>query len=280
MDDKHIRFVMSHSEQPIPLAVESIGSNREQEPVNRPDGYPYYHWLQTARGEGHIEINGTTYSLPQNHGCLLLPNIPHKYVKEADCWETYYLTFTGAQAAQTMSLLGLNRSGIFHWTPQSDLRTLLSVMLENVRVRYDLTGLDHSVELYRFLTCLKKQGITARTPSIESLLKRLNPLLIELDRHYANPDLGIDFMAHTVGISSRRLTSLFKQSLGLTPYQYLISLRIRKAKELLLNDRSLSVKSVGEACGFRDASHFVATFRKYEGLTPEQFRTGYSLQEK
>jgi AraC family transcriptional regulator of arabinose operon len=280
LDDKHIRFVMSQPEQPIPLAVESVGFNREQEPVNRPDGYPNFHWLQTASGEGSIEIEGISYALPQNHGCLLLPNVPHKYAKTASSWETYYLTFTGAQAVQTMTLLGLNRSGIYRFTPQSDLQSSVANLLQSALSSYDLTGLDHSVELYRFLTCLKKQGITDRAPSIESLLMRLNPLLAFLDRQYSNPELGMDDMAQTVGMSSRRLTSLFRQAIGLTPYQYLISLRIRKAKELLLSDRSRSVKSVGEACGFRDASHFVATFRKQEGMTPEQYRTGYSLIEK
>ncbi|MNI98072.1 Regulatory protein PchR [compost metagenome] len=82
-------------------------------------------------------------------------------------------------------------------------------------------------------------------------------------------------MAAILGITPRHLNTLFKQSFGMTAYSYFILLRIRKSKELMTGDRMLTIKETATRVGFRDASHFVATFRRIEHVTPEQFRTLY-----
>ncbi|MNP77437.1 Melibiose operon regulatory protein [compost metagenome] len=61
----------------------------------------------------------------------------------------------------------------------------------------------------------------------------------------------------------------------MTAYSYFILLRIRKAKEIMTGDTALTIRETAVRVGFRDASHFVATFRRIEGVTPEQFRNLY-----
>lgn len=56
---RHRRMVYPSSyDQPLPIKVETIGYNHDQETVSRPQGYPLFHWLQTVRGEGRIVIGG------------------------------------------------------------------------------------------------------------------------------------------------------------------------------------------------------------------------------
>lgn len=61
----------------------------------------------------------------------------------------------------------------------------------------------------------------------------------------------------------------------MTAYAYFILLRIRKAKELMTLYPRMTIKEVAGQVGFRDSSHFVATFRRLEDVTPEQFRNLY-----
>ncbi len=68
------------------------------------------------------------------------------------------------------------------------------------------------------------------------------------------------------------MNTLFQHAFGLSPYSYLIMMRLRKSKEMLLKQQHQTVKDVAEQVGFRDTSHFVASFRKHVGLTPERFR--------
>lgn len=85
-------------------------------------------------------------------------------------------------------------------------------------------------------------------------------------------------MAAQLGIGKRQLNERFRDLFGQTAYAYLIQLRLRKAKEWLPSRPDWTVRRIGEAVGFRDASHFVATFRQKEGMTPETYRKLYAAK--
>ncbi|MDF2651569.1 MAG: AraC family transcriptional regulator [Paenibacillus sp.] len=79
-------------------------------------------------------------------------------------------------------------------------------------------------------------------------------------------------MAGIIAITPRHMNTLFQHAFGLSPYSYLIMMRLRKSKEVLLKQENRTVKDVAAQVGFRDTSHFVASFRKHVGLTPVRFR--------
>ena len=49
-------------------------------------------------------------------------------------------------------------------------------------------------------------------------------------------------------------------------------MRIKVAKQLLLENKTITVKQISEQVGFRSPSHFIATFRRIVGFSPDQFR--------
>ena len=63
---------------------------------------------------------------------------------------------------------------------------------------------------------------------------------------------------------------LFKQSTGITLYQYLIKCRTERAKALLLQG-NLSIADVALAVGFSNQSHFTKHFKRLVGVTPKKF---------
>jgi transcriptional regulator GlxA family with amidase domain len=79
-------------------------------------------------------------------------------------------------------------------------------------------------------------------------------------------------MAEQLHIGARQLNDCFKELFGQTAYAYLILIRLRKAKEWLPSRPDWTIRQIGVAVGFRDASHFIATFRQKEGMTPEKYR--------
>ena len=72
-------------------------------------------------------------------------------------------------------------------------------------------------------------------------------------------------------MSKYHLSRIFKKYTGFSPYEYLLNERLTQGKTLLQNTR-LSVEEIAQRVGFNSASHFIRMFRKYEGLTPLQFR--------
>lgn len=272
----HRRAVFPMLTEALPLQMETIGINPDQEVIERPEGYPYFHWLQTLEGEGEIHIQDLIIKLPERSGILLQPHFQHLYQAKSTLWKTAYITFTGTMASTfTMNLFGLTSERI-HWD-RSDMEIpqQLERILQLAESGTDASGWRSSSELYRFLTLLKTNGRRNHLPSMSRRLERIQHLLDWLEIQCANPDLGLAQMAEQLNIGERQLNERFRELFGQTAYAYLIQLRLRKAKVWLPSRPDLTVRQIGEAVGFRDASHFIATFRQKEGLTPEKYRRLY-----
>ncbi len=85
-----------------------------------------------------------------------------------------------------------------------------------------------------------------------------------IDRH-----ITIEHLAQIANLSPFHFSRMFKASVGLTPHQQVMNIRIHRARELLLT--GLSQLATSAACGFANQSHFSREFRKYYGITPRQF---------
>ena len=70
------------------------------------------------------------------------------------------------------------------------------------------------------------------------------------------------------GYSQTRFFTLFREKMGLSPNKFLTRCRIDKAKQLLRVNNRRSMLDIALECGFATASHFSATFRRYEGVPP------------
>lgn len=81
---------------------------------------------------------------------------------------------------------------------------------------------------------------------------------------------SLDDMARSAFISKYSLIRTFKHEIGLTPHQFQIQNRVRKAQRLLENPGTIA--EVALAAGFCDQSHFVRHFKKIVGLTPADYR--------
>ena len=79
--------------------------------------------------------------------------------------------------------------------------------------------------------------------------------------------LTVAAVAGAVGLSERQLERLFRRHLGASPAAYYLSLRLARARELLMQT-GMSVTDVGFACGFQTASHFSAAYRRHFGRPP------------
>ena len=91
-----------------------------------------------------------------------------------------------------------------------------------------------------------------------------------IDAEISN-EIAISDLATVAGLSQFHFIRAFKDSVGQSPYQYVLSERIRRARGLL-SKPDLSLRDVAFAVGFSDASHLNRVFRKFVGVTPTAFR--------
>ncbi|RUT02433.1 AraC family transcriptional regulator [Dulcicalothrix desertica PCC 7102] len=88
---------------------------------------------------------------------------------------------------------------------------------------------------------------------------------------YFDRDLGLVELAALVQLSPNYFVQLFKQSTGVTPYQYVLNYRIKTAKHLLAQSK-LSISQIAQNVGFFDQSRLTKLFRQHVGVTPKQYR--------
>lgn len=88
---------------------------------------------------------------------------------------------------------------------------------------------------------------------------------------HLNETIDISRIADKMGFSRTHVFTLFKKRTGLTPADYIIRIRIKRACEAL-RDPAATSKAVAKACGFTSPSLFNAIFKRQTGLTPSQWR--------
>ena len=92
-----------------------------------------------------------------------------------------------------------------------------------------------------------------------------------IDSHYMDEEISLNTVANVANVSSNHFSALFSQNMGQTFIEYLTSLRMNKAKELLRCTGMRSSEIAGEI-GYKDAHYFSYLFKKTQGMTPSGYR--------
>lgn len=92
-----------------------------------------------------------------------------------------------------------------------------------------------------------------------------------IDGHYMDEEISLNRVAHAANVSANHFSALFSQNMGQTFIEYLTSLRMDKAKELLRCTSKRSSEIAGEV-GYKDAHYFSYLFKKTQGMTPSEYR--------
>jgi len=97
-----------------------------------------------------------------------------------------------------------------------------------------------------------------------------------IENNYSNK-LTIEEIADHVYISKYYLIKLFKKTLGISPYRYIVELRITKSKNLLIST-DMSLNDISAYVGFNSTSHFIKLFKEHTGITPKKYRAVNKLE--
>ena len=99
--------------------------------------------------------------------------------------------------------------------------------------------------------------------------RKLQQAIDYIQDHF-NEDISLQAIATEVGMSRYYFSRLFKQSTGISPYQYLLKCCIERSKALLLQGRQ-KITDIAIQVGFANQSQFGRHFKRFTGVTPKQF---------
>lgn len=231
-----------------------------------------YYVVFISKGSGIFEAdNSSPRSVKAGTAFLLFPGIWHRYRPEKMVgWEEYWIGFRGAYPDMLM------KSGLF--SVDSPVISVgfneQLVDLYQRLVSISQAGVINSQpfmvgQLFQILGIVQaaySQQISNRSPQ-ETLLEKARFLLHE------RVDQLVDMaaLAKEMGVGYVWFRKAFKERMKMSPNQYLIQLKINKAKELL-RTTYLSVNEVAYLVGFSSPFYFSRLFKQKTSLSPQQYR--------
>lgn len=113
----------------------------------------------------------------------------------------------------------------------------------------------------------QKQLYDSRKLSEQQLGRAIEYMNVHFDQ-----DITLEELANLVNVSQTHLIRMFKQTTGLSPYQYFLHLRIDKAKALI-KSQEYTVGEIAGILGFTDQSHLNRHFKRITGLSPRDYKS-------
>ena len=133
---------------------------------------------------------------------------------------------------------------------------------------------DKQLDIYLIFYHMLKRLVLEQNPPNNALHLAMK----YIEKNIGNADMTNESIAQNANISEVYLRKLFLKNFHTTPKQYILDIRIQKAKQLL-TDSSLTVSSISELCGFSSVYTFSRSFKEKTGISPSDFSKNNRIYE-
>ena len=222
-------------------------------------------------GKGTITINGQKFAFGPRDCYVLLPGDTVVQTSDPkDPRSGVYCILDGLDLTRHFHEAGINSQNPFvSGELFGEILRWMEQMLEDVGKKDAGAPMRQASRIYGMLGAMLRGKSTSKG---DDLVKKAVGLM-ESNYHET---LSMDSLAANVGLERSYFSVLFKEKTGMSPYQYLTALRIRKAR-ILLRETDTSVARIAEAVGM-DPRNFARLFKKETDSTPLQYRNSHKKE--
>ncbi|QHW32377.1 AraC family transcriptional regulator [Paenibacillus rhizovicinus] len=237
---------------------------------------PSYLIVFTVSGEGRLEYGGHAHALGAQ-SLFFIDCMAHQHYRAtgSEPWEFAWVHFYGGASRHYYDAYSKKGDPLLQLQTDSPvlgyLRQLVQLQ-EQKTVHTELLGAQLLTDLATELVMsahVQASDAKAAPPAY------LADMIRELERR-CTETIRLDELAKSFAVSKYHLIREFKRHIGMSPNEYLIYLRIVRAKELLKYS-ALPVAAIAEEVGVDNVSHFINLFKAREGVTPLAFRKKWTL---
>lgn len=226
------------------------------------------------------DASGVTqiYQLKSGQGFMLFPGQISTYIADRKLpWEYTWVEFDGLRAKETIDISGLSLNNPVYRAQYRDLReTMVNEMLYLVQHK-DMAPFHLIGHLYLFLDAFTR-SLSSMQPTKGGRLRDfyIHEALTFIEQNFQN-DISVEDIADTCGLNRSYFGKIFKESLGKTTQEFLMSYRMTKATELLKLTQ-LSISDISNAVGYSNPLHFSRAFKNVYGISPREWRNRNSTK--
>lgn len=259
----------------LPLYILRTGIKDPQYPIIRRQGYPAWQLSVCFRGAGKFICGGHEHEIRRGDVFLFGPRVPHEYFSSGGDWGIHFFAFSGDSVQGIEAYMGINDYAVVS-IPEGTEYDKCMEMVHRIHDAFnggENRELKASALLYMLIGEISSymSGKYIKTGTEKNEAFSYTAPVTEYMRNNFKRQISLDDMAEVIGVSKSYLCRMFRSAYGITPVKVLMRIRIAHAR-MLLASTDMKIKQLAEECGFCDTSYFCASFRRAEGMTPEEFR--------
>ena len=258
-----------------PLVVGSCGTyrlkNRPKLPTYWQKGRRDYQILYVANGKTHFWFDGKEEIVSAGHMVLYKPEEIQKYVYYLeDNPEVFWIHFTGSDVKNILAYHGISLDEhVFYCGVLPDYKALFRKIIQELQLcRYGYE--DYIASLFNDILLLVDRQQHEQKKATGNVQEQIERAAAYFNENY-NTKISIDDYAESLHISTNWFIHNFKQYAGMSPAQYILSLRMVNAQSLL-ERTTYNIKEISEIVGYENPLYFSRVFKKEIGKSPAQYR--------
>lgn len=240
----------------------------------RPQGSKEFILIYCIHGAGWFTVNGRTYQVQANDFFILPQDVEHKYGSDINNpWTIYWIHFTGGLSKEYFYYLSGKQSLMPQFAiPSKERNQLFDEIIYYAGMIKNMDAVIYANNcLYNYLASFKNI-IVAQSESDRQKTSKIGAC-IELMKQNLDKNLNLYELSKLMEISISHLSTLFKEKVHDSPYNYYIFLKMQYACHLLWNSEA-NIKTIAAKLGYEDPYHFSRVFKNSMGVSPKKFRGG------
>ena len=252
----------------VDVTIRTCGHQFADKKVDGPYEPEFIVLQYVTAGKGYLELGGKTYEVVKGDMFFLPEGQTCKYYGDLnDPYDYYWVSFQGKYAEHLLKKCDITQDNPVMRVNNKRVEKQFELMFKDMRQHKLPAILMVLSHLYALFSILIKISSANRSFSGHYLIEEA---MSYMDHHYYEP-ITIKDMCRNLNCDFSHFIKIFKKYQGISPKEYLGSLRLTRAK-LLLKENGLTVEQVSSAIGFNDYSVFYKWFKKETGRSPKKYR--------
>ncbi len=271
--EEDLKYVDCYVNKKMGLFIPSVGDC--QYAIKLHHTHPTYMFLIAFSMESFdIQPN---IELKENHyfAVALSPNIPH--IDHDEQFNHYYCILVNKEYFEEQYRMYTDEKPDFNWKQFAICHDILKALntfafeyskkMQNSDITLDAQA---TIVTHWLIRSILGENYDMRAISSNYAVARAEHYI---EQHFSE-NITVKKLAELGNLSVSSFNRMFKKETNLTPFEYLIEVRIQKSKKLLRR-KEIPITEVAMRCGFGSSSHFSSSFSRILNITPSEYRNSY-----
>ncbi len=228
-------------------------------------------------GKGVLMANDKTYEVTAGQGFLICPGqTTTYYADEQSPWEYSWVEFDGLRVNETLVSAGISPNHPIYYPENKKKADIIIDAMMYIVNNPDLSPtrlIGHAfIFLDQLVQCSKTKLVNKGKRLRDFYMKEA---LSYIEQNYMH-DISVEDIAKTCGLNRSYFSKIFKDTMGKSTMEFLVSYRLSKAAQLL-KETNLNVGEIGQMVGYPNPLHFSRAFKGIYGISPKKYHLKHFL---